>query len=45
MCMKLGWQEEALTDRPDWIPEVITQVNVSKQCIESLEGVWSIDRR
>jgi hypothetical protein len=32
-----AWREEAPSDRPEWMPEVITQTNVRKQRIEYLE--------
>ena len=32
-----SWREEAPDDKPDWMPEVITEANVSKQGIEHLE--------
>ena len=34
-----AWQEDAPTDRPEWMPEVITQANVRKQHIEHLEEI------
>jgi len=32
-----AWQEEAPDNSPDWMPEEITEANVSKQGIEHLE--------
>jgi hypothetical protein len=32
-----AWEEEAPENKPDWMPEVITEANVSKQGIEHLE--------
>ena len=32
-----SWREEAPDDKPDWMPEVITEANVSKQGIEHLD--------
>jgi hypothetical protein len=32
-----AWKEEAPDDAPDWMPEVITKANVSKQGIEHLD--------
>ena len=32
-----SWREEAPDDKPDWMPDVITEANVSKQGIEHLE--------
>jgi hypothetical protein len=32
-----AWREDAPADKPDWMPEMITEANVSKQGIEHLE--------
>jgi len=32
-----AWHEEAPDDKPDWMPEEITEANVSKQGIEHLD--------
>ena len=32
-----AWREEAPEDRPDWMPETITEANVSKEGIEHLD--------
>jgi len=32
-----AWEETAPDNKPDWMPEVITEANVSKQGIEHLE--------
>jgi hypothetical protein len=32
-----AWQEEAPSDKPDWMPQTITEANVSKQGIEHLD--------
>ena len=32
-----AWQEEAPDDSPDWMPDEITEANVSKQGIEHLD--------
>ncbi|QKY20757.1 chromosomal protein MC1 [Halolamina sp. CBA1230] len=32
-----AWEEEAPENKPDWMPEVITEANVSKQGIEHLD--------
>ncbi|GAA0464322.1 non-histone chromosomal MC1 family protein (plasmid) [Halococcus dombrowskii] len=32
-----AWHEQAPEDRPDWMPETITQANVSKEGIEYLD--------
>lgn len=32
-----AWQEEAPDNKPDWMPNVITEANVSKQGIEHLD--------
>ncbi|MDY6764086.1 MAG: non-histone chromosomal MC1 family protein [Halobacteria archaeon] len=32
-----AWREEAPDNKPDWMPEVITEANVSKKGIEHLE--------
>ena len=34
-----AWEEEAPDDSPDWMPEEITEANVSKQGIEHLEEI------
>jgi hypothetical protein len=34
-----AWNEEAPSDKPDWMPETITEANVSKQGIEHLEAL------
>jgi hypothetical protein len=34
-----AWEEEAPDDSPDWMPEVISEANVSKQGIEHLEEI------
>ncbi|WP_254839430.1 non-histone chromosomal MC1 family protein [Natronomonas marina] len=34
-----AWQEAAPDDSPDWMPEEITEANVSKQGIEHLEEI------
>ena len=32
-----AWREEAPADKPDWMPETITEANVSKEGIEHLD--------
>jgi hypothetical protein len=32
-----AWEEEAPENKPDWMPEVITEANVSKEGIEHLD--------
>ena len=32
-----AWREDAPDDKPDWMPETITEANVSKQGIDHLE--------
>ena len=32
-----AWEEAAPENKPDWMPEVITEANVSKQGIDHLE--------
>jgi hypothetical protein len=32
-----AWREDAPDDKPDWMPSMITEANVSKQGIEHLE--------
>ena len=32
-----AWEEEAPSDKPDWMPAEITEANVSKQGIEHLD--------
>jgi hypothetical protein len=32
-----AWEEEAPADKPDWMPEEITEANVSKEGIEHLD--------
>lgn len=32
-----SWREEAPDDKPDWMPDVITEANVAKQGIEHLD--------
>ncbi|MEF8773545.1 MAG: non-histone chromosomal MC1 family protein [Halobacteriales archaeon] len=32
-----AWEEEAPSDKPDWMPQEITEANVSKKGIEHLE--------
>ena len=32
-----AWEESAPADKPDWMPERITEANVSKQGIEHLD--------
>jgi hypothetical protein len=34
-----AWEETAPDDSPDWMPEEITEANVSKQGIEHLEEI------
>jgi hypothetical protein len=34
-----AWEEDAPDDKPDWMPERITEANVSKQGIEHLEEI------
>lgn len=34
-----AWNEEAPSDKPDWMPDEITEANVSKQGIEHLEEI------
>ena len=34
-----AWEEEAPDDSPDWMPEEITEANVSKEGIEHLEEI------
>ena len=34
-----SWEEEAPDDSPDWMPEVISEANVSKQGIEHLDDI------
>jgi len=33
-----SWEDEAPDDSPDWMPEEITEANVSKKGIEHLDG-------
>ncbi|MFB6126710.1 MAG: non-histone chromosomal MC1 family protein [Halolamina sp.] len=33
-----AWEESAPSNKPDWMPEEITEANVSKQGIEHLDG-------
>jgi hypothetical protein len=32
-----AWREQAPEDKPDWMPETITEANVSKEGIEHLD--------
>jgi hypothetical protein len=32
-----SWEDEAPADKPDWMPEEITEANVSKKGIEHLD--------
>jgi hypothetical protein len=32
-----AWREQAPEDKPDWMPETVTEANVSKEGIEHLE--------
>ena len=32
-----AWRDEAPADKPDWMPETITEANVSKEGVEHLE--------
>ena len=32
-----AWRDEAPEDKPDWMPETITEANVSKEGVEHLE--------
>ncbi|WP_332897598.1 MULTISPECIES: non-histone chromosomal MC1 family protein [unclassified Haladaptatus] len=34
-----AWKEEAPDDKPNWMPTVITEANVSKKGIEHLEEI------
>jgi len=34
-----AWEEESPDDSPDWMPEEITEANVSKEGIEHLEEI------
>lgn len=34
-----AWEEESPADSPDWMPEEITEANVSKKGIEHIEDV------
>ncbi|EMA50008.1 MULTISPECIES: non-histone chromosomal MC1 family protein [Halococcus] len=34
-----AWNEDAPADKPDWMPNTITEANVSKQGIEHLEAL------
>jgi hypothetical protein len=34
-----AWEEEAPDDKPDWMPEEITEANVSKKGIEHLDEI------
>jgi hypothetical protein len=34
-----AWQEDAPSDKPDWMPGTITEANVSKQGIEHLQEI------
>ena len=34
-----AWREQAPEDKPDWMPETITEANVSKEGIEHLDGL------
>lgn len=34
-----AWEEDAPDDKPDWMPDRITEANVSKQGIEHLEEI------
>ncbi len=34
-----AWEEPAPDDKPDWMPDRITEANVSKQGIEHLEEI------
>lgn len=34
-----SWEEEAPDDSPDWMPEVISEANVSKEGIEHLDEI------
>lgn len=34
-----AWKEEAPDEKPDWMPDEITEANVSKQGIEHLEEI------
>ncbi len=34
-----AWEEEAPDDSPDWMPDEITEANVSKKGIEHLEEI------
>lgn len=34
-----AWRSQAPDDKPDWMPDTITEANVSKQGIEHLETI------
>jgi hypothetical protein len=34
-----AWREDAPADKPDWMPEEITEANVSKEGIEHLDEI------
>ncbi|MFC6961270.1 non-histone chromosomal MC1 family protein [Halocatena marina] len=34
-----AWEEDAPDDKPDWMPDRITEANVSKQGIEHLDEI------
>jgi hypothetical protein len=34
-----AWEEDAPADKPDWMPERITEANVSKQGIDHLDEI------
>jgi hypothetical protein len=34
-----AWHEDAPDDKPDWMPNTITEANVEKQGIEHLEAI------
>lgn len=34
-----AWREDAPADKPDWMPDTITEANVSKEGIEHLEAI------
>lgn len=34
-----AWREDAPDDKPDWMPDTITEANVSKQGIEHLDDL------
>ncbi|WP_435079959.1 non-histone chromosomal MC1 family protein [Halococcus sp. AFM35] len=37
ICEGWAWRDEAPPDKPDWMPETITEANVSKEGVEHLD--------